>query len=57
MQVGLYLHAAGDKLDLVLSVQSLRIPLGFLLIVRTGRIFTARLSPNEYRRILGFSSI
>ena len=30
---------------------------GFLLIVRTGRIVTARLSTNEYRRILGYSSI
>jgi hypothetical protein len=35
----------------------------FLLIVRTGRIFTARhtryegVSPGEYRRILGVSSI
>src|SRR3954470_721419 len=41
----------------VLSVQSLRIPRGFLLIVRTGWIFTARYSPNEYHRILGVSSI
>jgi len=36
-------------------VQSLRIPFGFLLIVRTGRIFTALMG--EYRRIHGCSSI
>jgi hypothetical protein len=52
------------------SVQSLRIPcayiktLGFLLIVRTGRIVTAHAltlrrgcDTNEYRRMLGYSSI
>jgi hypothetical protein len=45
-------------------VQSLRIPFGFLLIVRTDRIVTAHVltvrdgyDMNEYRRILGGSSI
>jgi hypothetical protein len=28
----------------------------FLLIVRTGRIFTASIARDEYRRILGVSS-
>ena len=41
MGIGLYLHRTGLTLSLVLSVQSLRIPFGFLLIVRTGRIVTA----------------
>jgi len=38
-----------------LGVQSLRIPFGFLLIVRTGWIVTAL--AGEYHRILGVSSI
>jgi hypothetical protein len=42
MRIGLYLHPDGTALlPRVPSVQSLRIPLGFLLIVRTGRIVTA----------------
>ena len=54
MRLGPYL------LDTIESgMWSLRIPKkGFLLIVRTSRIFTAEpLWPGEYRRILGVSSI
>ena len=60
MRIGLYLH----RLFSGLGVQSLRIPFGFLLIVRTDRIVTAHVltvrdgyDMNEYRRILGCSSI
>ncbi len=42
MRIGLYLHRLGlALLPMVPSVQSLRIPCGFLLIVRTGQIVTA----------------
>jgi hypothetical protein len=60
MRIGLYLH----RLFSGLGVQSLRIPCGFLLIVRTDRIVTVLVvivrnvgDEDEYRRILGCSSI